>query len=990
MRAAQRIQARAEQRASPRELGDLALLQLIEGRPSAAVETLEKATSKAAGDGALLSDLAAAYIARAAEGNRPYDYVRALAVADRALRVDPDLSEARFNRALALERVPLVSAARRAWQEVLSGEEDPGWKSEARARLRRLTRLSAAALWQEQSKSLEDAALRGDVRAVEAIVDRFPQPARLRAEEALLPEWAAHTAAGRHAQAARCLSIARAIGAALLRRDGDAMLHDAVAAIDDARSRRSFTLLRHLVAGHRSYGVGLLAYQRHDFAAAVPSLTTAEMELRQARSPFVAWAIIYLASSDYFHAHFERTRNTLERLSRDLPAGRYPSLEGRIAWILGSIEILRGRPGDALPRFYEGRKLYSRSGEIDELGGMLQHLAMILGASGRPEEAWRHVHAGLRLVDRMQSPRRRLAAFDEAGLLCLQLDHPEAAHYFQDELLDLALRLREPEMIAGAWLRLARGRLRLGQTEEAREQLAAGRRVASRIEDESLRGRLEAEILTTQAEASLPADPEGAIRLLTHGITYSTKAGYHLDLPMLLFIRARAYLAAGRKQLAGRDFRAGLTEIEAARGSFADPRLRIALQDQSAALFDETLTFLAAEGRGNEAFEVSERGHARQLLETLAVASLSTNQDEPRREPILSAEAITRDVPPGIVLLKYAALEDRLLVWALRREGGRFLQLAIGRAEIAARVSRLRSGLRAGGDRRSLPVLRELYRHLVDPVAKLLEGAREIVFVPDRGLELLPFATLVDPRTGRYLIESRAVVVAPSANVHGACLRRSRSQAERPPESALVIAADGFDRARFPRLDSLHHAASEAKRVAAEYPRHRLLTGREARRDRFLAALAEGPDVVHFTGHGVPNPSLPELSMLVLAPGPAKSDSGAVYSHEIYGMRLDRTRIVVLSACDTAIGKLSASEGALGLARPFLAAGTPAVLATLGPVDDELGSDLMASFHRRLRSGEPAAEALRSAQLSQLAAGGERAKPAHWGFFELIGGAQPP
>ena len=620
---------------------------------------------------------------------------------------------------------------------------------------------------------------------------------------------------------------------------------------------------------------------------------------------------------------------------------------------------------------------------------MLQHLAMILGGSGQPEAAWAHVYAGLHLVDRMHSTRRRLAAFDEAGLRCLELDHPEVGRYFQDELLALALRVGDPEMIAGARLRRARGHLRLGRREAAQRQLAAATPIAARITEEGLRRRLEAEILTARAEASLPANPEAASRLLTEALDFLAGSGYRLYFPVFHFLRGRAHLAAGRGELAERDFDAGLTAVEAERKSFRDPALRIALQDQSQVLFDEALAFLADRGRGDEAFRVSERGHARQLLEALAVADLRRDGRGAGNDEILSALAIRSELPAHTLVVKYAVLEDRLLIWTLRRERGGLRQLHVGRAGLMTRLARVRRGLERGGDRTSLPELRELYRLLVEPVGEVLEGIREIVFVPDRGLALLPFAALVDPRTGRYLAESRAVAVSPSANVYVRCLRRGR-RGGGSPESALVVAADGFDRQRFPSLDPLRHVAAEAARVAAAYPQHQLLSGPDARRDRVLAELAAGPQVVHLAGHAVPNPSRPELSMLLLAPDPAKNDSGAVYSHEIYGWRLERTQLVILSACDTVIGKLSSSEGALGLARPFLAAGAPAVLASLGPVDDELTEHLMARFHRRFRAGATPAEALRSAQLSRLHEGGEAAKPGHWGYFEIIGGMPPP
>lgn len=102
-------------------------------------------------------------------------------------------------------------------------------------------------------------------------------------------------------------------------------------------------------------------------------------------------------------------------------------------------------------------------------------------------------------------------------------------------------------------------------------------------------------------------------------------------------------------------------------------------------------------------------------------------------------------------------------------------------------------------------------------------------------------------------------------------------------------------------------------------------------------------------------------------------------------MQLGATRLVVLSACSTAAGRLSASEGATSLARSFLAAGVPAVVASLWDVDDLAASRLLVKFHRRIRAGDDPVKALRTVQLSELGT----APPAEWAAFQLIGGLPP-
>jgi CHAT domain-containing protein len=101
---------------------------------------------------------------------------------------------------------------------------------------------------------------------------------------------------------------------------------------------------------------------------------------------------------------------------------------------------------------------------------------------------------------------------------------------------------------------------------------------------------------------------------------------------------------------------------------------------------------------------------------------------------------------------------------------------------------------------------------------------------------------------------------------------------------------------------------------------------------------------------------------------------------------VSRTRLVVLAACDTGNGYVSDSDGVQSLARPFLAAGVPSVVATLNPVHDLATKTLLTVFHRRFRSGASAAEAMRQAQLSLLY-GPDAAlrSPMYWAPFQVLG-----
>jgi tetratricopeptide (TPR) repeat protein len=136
--AAARIEKETLGRRTPEALRLLGLAHLVTGDVARAVPVLEEAVNRPSPDPKALSDLAAAYLVRAARGNQPQDLAKALAAADRAVKADSSLIEAWFNRAYALDRLSLGAEARDAWEEYLRLDEQSAWADEARQHLQRL------------------------------------------------------------------------------------------------------------------------------------------------------------------------------------------------------------------------------------------------------------------------------------------------------------------------------------------------------------------------------------------------------------------------------------------------------------------------------------------------------------------------------------------------------------------------------------------------------------------------------------------------------------------------------------------------------------------------------------------------------------------------------------------------------------------------------------------------------------------------------------
>jgi CHAT domain-containing protein len=150
-------------------------------------------------------------------------------------------------------------------------------------------------------------------------------------------------------------------------------------------------------------------------------------------------------------------------------------------------------------------------------------------------------------------------------------------------------------------------------------------------------------------------------------------------------------------------------------------------------------------------------------------------------------------------------------------------------------------------------------------------------------------------------------------------------------------------------------------------------------------------DVAHLGVHCLVREKSPWLAALILSGGRKSeggtgSDDGALTLDEIYKIDLPRTRLVVLSACETALGQYYRGEGIVSIVRPLISARVPEVVASLWSVDSSATADLMIEFHRQRKlSFGRTGEALRRAQMKMISSGHH---PFYWSPFIAIGSAR--
>ena len=970
------------------------LLDLVQARNrrelNAVVARLERATVERPRDPGLHSDLAAAYLVRAERMDAPEDLVRAYEAADWAVALDSSRAESAFNRALALEKLFLREEARQAWKTYERVETRAEWKQEARARQEDLAKQAAEASWQQEKSRLEKVALAGDRAAVEAIVRRNRQAARELVEQVLLGEWAEAASRGEAARAEQRLGLARAIGTALASLGGDRLAADAVATIDRASREANTGRLRALFEGHLAFYRGYPLYEGRELGKAAPYLATAEESLARAGSPFATRAAFFRACTDHLSERYPQALARLRALDRDLEHGAYSALSGQALAMEALGEEVVGRAMIAIGLFERSLAGFRSSEEMENVAWIEAMLAENLRLIGRDREAWEHAYRALRAVPGLRNPKFLYLIHQILADRALREGAPGLALLFHDEMVRLSALQSSSTLQAEALFWHALIEQRLGRREKALEDLKKATERIGEIGDPALRERREADLAMVEGMIALETEPQTAIPLLTSALAVYRKGGHHLSALRVLLARARACRLAGDDRGAEADLEAGLRAYEKLGESASQEDLRLAFLEETDAVFDEMITF-QAERRPTLALAYADQARTRVLPGS--ASRLSGSRQE--RARLLAAEPrpvelgeIRRQLPGDTTIVQFSVLADRVLIWLIqspdRRREIPFFVRTIPREELERRVGRLRT-LRQGEDAVWRQASAELFDLLVRPWRAEVSKEELIVFIPDKVLHAVPFSCLQDRTTGRYLFQDSRIAIAPSATLYVNALARSREEklAQGGRARMLVVGDPAFDPDFFGPLPPLDDAEEEAARIAALYGSVPL-TGKAADKAAFLAEAAQA-DGIHFAGHSTVDEKSSLLSALVLAPG-ADGDPGALYVRDIYPLRLDRTRLVVLAACDTGNAYVPGGEGVTSFARAFLAAGVRTVVASLWAVDDRSTARLFEAFHRNLISGQDPVSALREAQLALLSSGdpAERS-PAAWGAFEVFG-----
>ena len=286
-----------------------------------------------------------------------------------------------------------------------------------------------------------------------------------------------------------------------------------------------------------------------------------------------------------------------------------------------------------------------------------------------------------------------------------------------------------------------------------------------------------------------------------------------------------------------------------------------------------------------------------------------------------------------------------------------------------------------------------LYDALLKGIPEVSKKER-ITIVPDGRLHLLPFDALVDG-TGRYLVSSHTITYAPSATFlylvksapapssQHALLGIGGIPYEKNVDLTKVATLRGYINSPLVDLPASKEEVLAAQ-AAIRSDNDTVLLGPTATKSAFERSGLDQHSIIHLAVHGVANEKHPERAALIFLNDSSSGDDGILEASEIVHLHTNAD-LIVLSACDTAVGRLQGEEGIANLSLAFQLAGAKTVVSTLWSIDDTTALYLMKRFYAHLAEKNTVAHALTAAKKDMIRTYGSQAVPYYWASFRLEG-----
>ena len=716
--------------------------------------------------------------------------------------------------------------------------------------------------------------------------------------------------------------------------------------------------------------------------------------------------------------------------------------EGTTLTSIGLVYHAQGRYEEALGYYQQALAIRREVGDRAGEGVTLNNIGGVYDNQGRYEEALEYYQQALAIArevgDRAEEGR---SLNNIGGVYHAQGRYEEALEYLQQAL---AIR-REVGDRAGEETTLHNIGMVYddqGRYEEALEYLQQALEIEREVGDRDGEGRT---LTGIGGVYYAQGQYEEALGYFQQALAIFREVGDRAGEGTTLHNIGMVYDAQGQYEEALDCYEQAMSTFEAIRATAGSEQARAAFIAQHIDLYHRAAALYHQLGRDDQAFLTTERGRARAFLDSLAtgyvqlsdneaaallerereayaarqaalealvkaraqspddvaliadleaqlqqakeeytavVAEIEARSDRlasliPGRSSVLDLPQVQALLDDRTVLLDYWVMGNRTLAFIVTHDTLQTVELDTGREELRTLVDGFRAFPNLDVAYPGEAVT--LYNALIAPLREHLT-LPYLLIVPHDILHYLPFAALSDGE--RYLMDDYLIAYLPSASA----LPFIRENLDHTGGSPLILGnpttADYDATASLATerdaLGPLPFAEQETRAIAALYGVEAYVE--EAATESLVREQAPESGILHIAAHGLYNPHAPLASLIALSPDEA--NDGWLTVGEIYGLDLWSADLVVLSACDTQVGVLSAGDELVGMTRAFFYAGTPTVVASLWSVDDQATAELMQRFHEHLQEGLGKAEALRLAQQEIRA---EHPNPYYWAAFVLSG-----
>ncbi|MCF4970138.1 hypothetical protein CV014_25025 [Nostoc sp. CMAA1605] len=717
---------------------------------------------------------------------------------------------------------------------------------------------------------------------------------------------------------------------------------------------------------------------------------------------------ITLNNIGVIYGYLGEHQKALEYYNQSLPLKMQVGDQASAGNTINSIGKVYSDLGDeqtALDYYQKSIPLYQQGNDKSGEAVALNNIALVYSHRGDQKAALDYHQKSLALFAIVGDKSGSAIALSNLGRVHQKLGQPQKARDYFQQSLHLFRQLGSKHREAHNLYYIASLEQEQGNLKTAQTQIATAIKIV-----EKLRSQIVSQELRTSYFATVQDYYQLQIDLLMQLHKQQPNQGYDAQaLQASENARARSLLELLSE--ANADIRQGVKPELLAQEQQLKQKLDV-LEAQKIELLNEN----NAEAQAIEAQITALVEQYQQIQAQIRATSpryAALTQPQPLSLPQIQQQVLDDNT----LLLQYSLGEKRSYLWAVTNKNIFSYELP-KRQDIETAIQKFRQDI-TNPYRTNSPAINNLSQIILAPVAQHL-GEKRLVVVSDGALQYVPFAALMSPNSqpSQYepLLLKHEIVTLPSAST--LAILRKEQTGRKPAPKTLAVLADPIFRNDDERLltksshsstkmndleslalnksvsdssvnfERLRFTRQEAEAILALVPNQKVKSALDFSASRETATNQELSQyrIIHFATHGILNSKNPELSGIVLSlfDRQGTPQNGFLRLHDIFNLNL-KADLVVLSACQTGLGKEIKGEGVVGLTRGFMYAGSPRVVVSLWSVEDQATSELMQTFYQQMLQAKlkPAA-ALRNAQIA-IWRKQKYAAPYYWAAFTLQG-----